>query len=117
MRKRRAVSPPKIVMSLAIPIGKQLLKTSLAISTLLLSRLIVSANAEAAAGRDGAGAVTQEDSQAQKENLQSQNADEEFKFRYKRPKQRHDDDEAPVPKFNNKPSQPASSETKPTDGN
>lgn len=25
--------------------------------------------------------------------------EEEFKFRYKRPKQRHDDDEAPVPKI------------------
>jgi hypothetical protein len=31
--------------------------------------------------------------------------EEEFKIRYKRPKQRHDDDEAPVPKIV-KPAQP-----------
>jgi hypothetical protein len=86
---------------------KQLVKTSLCTFALVLSLLHASARAEEAARGDGVGAVIQPSNQAQKEKPRSENPEEEFKIRYKRPKQRHDDDEAPVPKFG-KPSQPDS---------
>jgi hypothetical protein len=87
--------------------GKQSEKTSLPLFALMLPLWIASAGAEEPARSDGVGAVIQPSNQAQKENPRSENPEEEFKIRYKKPKQRHDDDEAPVPKFG-KPSQPDS---------
>ena len=81
------------------------LKTSVPTFALLLPLLIAPAGGDEAAR--GAATVSQESVQAQKESPQSENREEEFRIRYKKPKQRHDDDEAPVPKFG-KPPQPDS---------
>lgn len=82
---------------------KPLVRTSLCTFALVLSLLHASAGAEEAARGDGAGAVIQQSNQVQKEKPSSENSEEEFKIRYKKPKQRHDDDEAPVPKFGKPP--------------
>jgi hypothetical protein len=76
---------------------EQLLKTSLPVFVLILLLPIASAGAEEAARGDGAA------DQAQKQIPQSEKLKEEFKINYKKPKQRHDDDEAPVPKFGKSP--------------
>jgi hypothetical protein len=74
---------------------------------IVVALLIAPAGAEETARGNGASAVIQENNQAQKEKPRSENPEEEFKIRYKKPKQRHDDDVAPVPKFG-KPPQPDS---------
>ncbi len=91
-------------MSSAMHFGiKQLVNTSLPVFALLGVLLTTFADAEEAARGNGTGVAIQENNQAQKENPQSDKLKEEFKINFKKPKQRHDDDEAPVPKFGKLP--------------
>ena len=79
----------------------KLMNTNLPLFGLILLLFMAPARAEEAVRGDGASAVNQESNQAQKEKPRSENSEEEFKIRFKKPKQRHDDDEAPVPKIVN----------------
>jgi hypothetical protein len=85
---------------------------NLPISVLILLSLTTHLRAEDAprGGRDEA--TRQAGDNMTAEQAREDSSKEEFKFRYKRPKQRHDDDEAPVPKFNQKPQQPDATEAK-----
>ena len=79
----------------------KLTNTKLFALALIVSLLIAPVRAEDTAGVDGGVAPTQAGANATPDQARRDSSEEEFKFRYKKPKQRHDDDEAPVPKIVN----------------
>ena len=77
---------------------------NLPVFALIVCLFMAPVRAEEAASGNGGAAGNQVGANATSDQARRDSAEEEFKFRFKKPKQRHDDDEAPVPKIVN-PSQ------------
>jgi hypothetical protein len=74
---------------------------NLSVFALIVSLFVAPVCAEDTARGDGGAAGSQASVDATSDQARRDSPEEEFKFRYKKPKQRHDDDEAPVPKIVN----------------
>jgi hypothetical protein len=74
---------------------------NLLVFALIVPLFVAPVCAEDTARGDGGAAGSQAGANATPDQARRDSPEEEFKFRYKKPKQRHDDDEAPVPKIVN----------------
>ena len=79
----------------------KLTNVNLLVLALVVSLFMAPVRAEDAIRVDGGVVAGQPGASATPDQARRDSPEEDFKFRYKKPKQRHDDDEAAVPKIVN----------------